>query len=134
MSTMGDIGLMTSPRVIKAGEVNSTCRSLPSRSGIVIHNYTSVRRQGVRLRFNDLPSSTRVNGIGIFVLCRSSGATAEPSRHITPEFFVSAFHDPGDDAILEAAIAGACGFVVSFNEWRLRAAREFDIEILKPSD
>ena len=42
--------------------------------------------------------------------------------------------DPGDDAILEAAIAGGCNFVVSFNERHLRAAREFGIEILKPVD
>jgi len=40
--------------------------------------------------------------------------------------------DPGDDAILEAAIAGNCDFVVSFNERQLRAAREFGMEILKP--
>ena len=42
--------------------------------------------------------------------------------------------DPGDDAILEAAIAGGCDFVVSFNERHLRAAREFGIEVLKPAD
>ena len=42
--------------------------------------------------------------------------------------------DPGDDAILEAAIAGACDFVVSFNERHLRAAREFGIEVLRPAD
>ncbi len=42
--------------------------------------------------------------------------------------------DPGDDAILEAAIAGGCDFVVSFNERHLRAAGEFGIEVLKPAD
>ena len=42
--------------------------------------------------------------------------------------------DPGDDAILEAAIAGGCDYVVSFNERHLCAAREFGIEILKPAD
>jgi predicted nucleic acid-binding protein len=42
--------------------------------------------------------------------------------------------DPGDDAVLEAAIGGGCDFVVSFNERRLRAAREFGIEILRPAD
>lgn len=42
--------------------------------------------------------------------------------------------DPGDDVILEAAIAGGCDFVVSFNERHLRAAREFGIEILTPAD
>jgi predicted nucleic acid-binding protein len=42
--------------------------------------------------------------------------------------------DPGDDAILEAAVAGGCDFVVSFNERHLRAAREFGIEVLKPAD
>jgi predicted nucleic acid-binding protein len=42
--------------------------------------------------------------------------------------------DPGDDAILEAAIAGRCDYVVSFNERHLRVAREFGIEILKPVD
>jgi predicted nucleic acid-binding protein len=42
--------------------------------------------------------------------------------------------DPGDDAILEAAIAGGCDFVVSFNERHLRAARGFNIEVLKPAD
>jgi predicted nucleic acid-binding protein len=40
--------------------------------------------------------------------------------------------DPGDDAILEAAIAGRCDYVVSFNEPHLRVAREFGIEVLKP--
>ncbi len=42
--------------------------------------------------------------------------------------------DPGDDVILEAAIAGGCDFVVSFNQRHLRASREFGIEILKPAD
>jgi predicted nucleic acid-binding protein len=42
--------------------------------------------------------------------------------------------DPGDDAILEAAIAGRCDYVVSFNERHLRVAREFGIEVLKPAD
>lgn len=42
--------------------------------------------------------------------------------------------DPGDDAILEAAIAGRCDYVVSFNERHLRVIREFGIEVLKPVD
>lgn len=42
--------------------------------------------------------------------------------------------DPGDDAILEAAIAGNCDYVVSFNERHLRVIQEFGIEILKPVD
>jgi predicted nucleic acid-binding protein len=42
--------------------------------------------------------------------------------------------DPGDDAILEAAIAGGCDFVVSFNERHLQVAREFNIGVLKPVD
>ncbi|MGO8698784.1 MAG: putative toxin-antitoxin system toxin component, PIN family [Limisphaerales bacterium] len=42
--------------------------------------------------------------------------------------------DPGDDAILEAAVAGGCDFVVSFNERHLRTARDFGIEVLKPAD
>ena len=42
--------------------------------------------------------------------------------------------DPGDDAILEAAIAGGGDYVVSFDERHLRAAREFGIEVLKPSE
>ena len=42
--------------------------------------------------------------------------------------------DPGDDAILEAAIAGRCDFVVSFNERHLRAASEFGIGVLRPAD
>jgi predicted nucleic acid-binding protein len=42
--------------------------------------------------------------------------------------------DPGDDAILEAAIAGGCDYVVSFNERHLHAAREFGIEVLKPAE
>ena len=42
--------------------------------------------------------------------------------------------DPCDDAVLEAAIAGGCDFVVSFNERHLRAAAEFSIEVLKPAD
>jgi predicted nucleic acid-binding protein len=41
--------------------------------------------------------------------------------------------DPGDDAILDAAIAGGCDYVVSFKERHLRAARGFGIEVLKPS-
>src|SRR5438552_1600185 len=40
--------------------------------------------------------------------------------------------DPGDDLVLEAAIAGGCDYVVSFNERHLRAAREFGIELLRP--
>ena len=42
--------------------------------------------------------------------------------------------DPGDDAVLEAAIAGGCDYVLSSNERHLRAAREFGIEVLKPPD
>ncbi len=42
--------------------------------------------------------------------------------------------DPGDDAILEAAIAGGCDYVVSFNQRHLRAAKEFGIEVLKPAE
>ena len=42
--------------------------------------------------------------------------------------------DPGDDAILEAAIAGGCDYVVSYNERHLRAAKGFGIGILKPAD
>jgi predicted nucleic acid-binding protein len=42
--------------------------------------------------------------------------------------------DPGDDAVLEAAIAGGCDYVLSSNERHLRAAREFGIEVLKPAD
>ena len=40
--------------------------------------------------------------------------------------------DPGDDAILEAAIAGNCDYVVSFNERHLRPAAEFGIQVIKP--
>jgi predicted nucleic acid-binding protein len=40
--------------------------------------------------------------------------------------------DPGDDLVLEAAVAGGCDFIVSFNERHLRPAREFGIEVLKP--
>ena len=42
--------------------------------------------------------------------------------------------DPGDDAIIEAAIAGRCDYVVSFNERHLQVIREFGIEVLKPVD
>ena len=42
--------------------------------------------------------------------------------------------DPGDDLILEAALAGRCDAVVSFNERHLRVARDFGIEVLKPAD
>ena len=42
--------------------------------------------------------------------------------------------DPGDDAILEAAIAGRCDYVVSFNARHLWAVRDFGIEVLKPVD
>ena len=41
--------------------------------------------------------------------------------------------DPGDDLVLDAAIAGGCDYVVSFNERHLRAAREFGIEVLTPA-
>jgi putative PIN family toxin of toxin-antitoxin system len=41
--------------------------------------------------------------------------------------------DPGDDLVLDAAIAGGCDFVVSFNERHLRATRDFGIEILTPA-
>ena len=40
--------------------------------------------------------------------------------------------DPGDDLVLDAAVAGGCDFVVSFNERHLQAAREFGIGILRP--
>lgn len=42
--------------------------------------------------------------------------------------------DPGDDLVLDAAVAGRCDFVVSFNERHLQAAREFGIEVLKPAE
>jgi predicted nucleic acid-binding protein len=42
--------------------------------------------------------------------------------------------DPGDDAFLEAAIAGGCDFVVTFNQRHFRAAGEFGIEVLKPAE
>jgi predicted nucleic acid-binding protein len=41
--------------------------------------------------------------------------------------------DPGDDLVLDAAIAGGCDFVVSFNERHLRAARDFGMEVLTPT-
>src|SRR5438552_5047839 len=37
--------------------------------------------------------------------------------------------DPGDDLVLDAAVAGGCDFVVSFNERHLQAALEFGIEV-----
>jgi putative PIN family toxin of toxin-antitoxin system len=40
--------------------------------------------------------------------------------------------DPKDDLVLDAAIAGRCHFVVTFNERHLRPAQEFGIGILKP--
>jgi len=36
--------------------------------------------------------------------------------------------------VLDAAIAGGCDFVVSFNERHLRAAREFGMEVLAPAE
>ena len=42
--------------------------------------------------------------------------------------------DPGDDLVLDAAIAGRCDVVVSFNERHLRPAGEFGIEVLKPAE
>src|SRR5712692_9094122 len=42
--------------------------------------------------------------------------------------------DAKDDLVLDAAIAGGCDFVVTFNERHFRAAREFGIAILKPAD
>jgi len=42
--------------------------------------------------------------------------------------------DPGDDLVLDGAVAGRCDFVVSFNERHLQAAREFGIEVLKPAE
>jgi predicted nucleic acid-binding protein len=41
--------------------------------------------------------------------------------------------DPGDDLVLDAAIAGRCDFVVSFNERHLRVAGDFGIEVLTPA-
>src|SRR6266576_2413328 len=42
--------------------------------------------------------------------------------------------DPGDDLVLDAAVAGGCDFVVSFNERHLKAAREFGIQVLRPAE
>jgi predicted nucleic acid-binding protein len=42
--------------------------------------------------------------------------------------------DPGDDLILDAGVAGACDFVVTFNERHMRPARELSMEVLKPAD
>jgi predicted nucleic acid-binding protein len=42
--------------------------------------------------------------------------------------------DPGDDLVLDAAVAGGCDFVVSFNERHLRAARDFGIEVITPAE
>ena len=42
--------------------------------------------------------------------------------------------DPGDDLVLDAAVAGGCDFVVSFNERHLRTARELGIEVITPAE
>jgi hypothetical protein len=47
-------------------------------------------------------------------------------------FLASAITRSGDDAILEAAIAGGCDYVVSFNQRHLSVVREFGVEVLKP--
>lgn len=42
--------------------------------------------------------------------------------------------DPGDDLIVEAAIAGSCDFVVSYNQRHLRVLENFGIRVLQPAD
>ena len=42
--------------------------------------------------------------------------------------------DAGDDLVIEAAVAGSCDFIVSFNERHLRPARMFGIEVIQPAD
>ncbi len=42
--------------------------------------------------------------------------------------------DPGDDLVIEAALAGRCEIVVSFNERHLREAGNFGVRVLRPAD
>lgn len=42
--------------------------------------------------------------------------------------------DTGDDFVLEAAVAGGCDFIVSFNKRHLRPVWEFGIRVLSPAD
>ena len=43
--------------------------------------------------------------------------------------------DPGDEMVLEAAVNGRAGAIVTFNEKDLRAARSsFGIEVLRPGE
>ena len=43
--------------------------------------------------------------------------------------------DPGDEMVLEAAVNGQAGAIVTFNEKDLRAARSsFGIEVLRPGE
>jgi predicted nucleic acid-binding protein len=67
-------------------------------------------------------------------VARRPGVAAGLSPQDITNILDMIYQDPGDDAIIEAAIAGRCDYVVSFNERHLRVAREFGIEVLKPSD
>lgn len=42
--------------------------------------------------------------------------------------------DPGDDLVIDAAVAGGCDFVVSFNERHLRGASRFGIQVVTPGE
>ncbi len=44
-------------------------------------------------------------------------------------------HDPGDELVLEAAVNGQVGIIVTFNEKDLRfARRSFGIEVMRPGE
>lgn len=42
--------------------------------------------------------------------------------------------DPKDDRVLEVAVAGECGFVVTYNGKDFRGVEQFGIQVLTPSD
>lgn len=42
--------------------------------------------------------------------------------------------DPGDELVLETAVNGQAGAIVTFNESHLREARRFGIEVIRPGE
>ncbi len=42
--------------------------------------------------------------------------------------------DPGDDMILELAVAGSCSHIVTFNVTHFSGAESFGINVVRPAD